>query len=97
MPTSNELGTSTNLSGNLGFRLKYGFLQVNDVLYKDQNIKIGQIENPLVPWAEDLYGYRFVNLVPLNYLAYSSTDLGIAATGPIMIDGANYGDYWFGI
>jgi hypothetical protein len=97
VPNSNESGTATNLSGNLGFRLKYGFLQVNDVLYKGQNIKFGQIENPLVPWEEDLYGYRFVNLVPLNYLAYSSTDLGIAATGPITLDGAIYGDYWFGI
>jgi hypothetical protein len=94
---SQSSSVSTNVNGNLSFRLKYGYLQVNDVLYKGQNFKIGQIENPLIPWEEDLYGYRFVNLVPLNFFAYSSTDLGIAALGPIMINGAKYADYWFGV
>ena len=95
--TSSGSSTATNVNGNLSFRLKYGFLQINDVLYKGQDIKIGQIENPLIPWEEDLYGYRFVNLVPLNFFAYSSTDLGIAALGPININGAKYADYWFGV
>lgn len=95
--TSTGSSTATNVDGNLTFRLKYGFLQVNDVLYKGQNFKIGQIENPLVSWEEDLYGYRFVNLVPLNYLAYSSTDLGIAMLGPVTIHGAKYADYWLGV
>ena len=87
----------SNLNGNLTFRLKYGWLQVNDVLYQGQHIRIGQIENPLVSWEEDLYGFRFVNLVPLNFFAYSSTDLGIAAFGPLSLNKTKYGEYWFGL
>jgi hypothetical protein len=67
------------------------------VLYEGQHVRVGQIENPLVPWEEDLYGFRFVNLVPLNFFAYSSTDLGVAAFGPIRLNETQYGDYWFGL
>lgn len=94
---SNSSQVSSNLNGNLTFRLKYGWFQVNNYLYEGQHIRIGQIENPLVPWEEDLYGFRFVNLVPLNFFAYSSTDLGIAALGPIWLNGTKYGDYWIGL
>ena len=94
---SGNSSVGSNLNGNLTFRLKYGWLQINDALYKGQNIRIGQIENPLVPWEEDLYGFRFVNLVPLNFFAYSSTDLGVAALGPIRIHDTKYGDYWLGL
>jgi hypothetical protein len=55
------------------------------------------MENPLIPWEEDLYGYRFVNLVPLNFLAYSSTDLGIGVLGPVKVGGVRYADYWIGV
>lgn len=105
--TSNSSQVATNLNGDLSFRLKYGFLQVNNVFrdleglrdvpgFTDTNIKIGQIENPLIPWEEDMYGYRFVNLVPLNFLAYSSSDLGIAITGRVTYDGTRFADYWLG-
>ncbi|HXG17521.1 MAG TPA: hypothetical protein VNN62_00405 [Methylomirabilota bacterium] len=94
---SSNSSVGSNLNGNLTFRLKYGWFQMNDVLYKGQNVRIGQIENPLVPWEEDLYGFRFVNLVPLNFFAYSSTDLGIAALGPIRLSDTTYGDYWLGL
>lgn len=94
---SSKSSVGSNLNGNLTFRLKYGWFQINDALYKGQHIRIGQIENPLVPWEEDLYGFRFVNLVPLNFLAYSSTDLGIAALGPLRINDTKYGDYWLGL
>jgi hypothetical protein len=95
--TSSSSSVSTNLNGNLGFRLKYAYLQVNDVLFAGQTIRGGQIETPLVSWEENLYGYRFVNLTPLNFYAYSSADLGIAAFGPISIHGARYADYWLGL
>jgi hypothetical protein len=105
--TSQSSQVATNVNGNLTYRLKYGFLQINNIFqdlsllrdvpgFKDTNAKIGQIENPLIPWEEDLYGYRFVNLVPLNFLAYSSTDLGVAVMGPVTVDGVRYADYWLG-
>ena len=105
--TSNSSQVATNVNGNLSFRLKYGFLQINNVFkdvdglnavpgFTNTNIKVGQIENPLIPWEEDLYGFRFVNLVPLNFLAYSSTDLGVAVMGPVIYDNVRYMDYWLG-
>ena len=94
---SSQSSVGSNLNGNLTFRLKYGWLQMNNVLYEGQHFRVGQIENPLVPWEEDLYGFRFVNLVPLNFFAYSSTDLGMAALGPIRLNGTKYGDYWLGV
>jgi hypothetical protein len=94
---SSRSSVGSNINGNLTFRLKYGWLQRNNVFYEGQNIRIGQIENPLVPWEEDLYGFRFVNLVPLNFFAYSSTDLGVAAFGPIRLHEVKYGDYWAGV
>jgi len=94
---SRRSSVGSNLNGNLTFRLKYGWLQLNDVLYPGQHIRVGQLENPLIPWEEDLYGFRFVNLVPLNFFAYSSTDLGIAAFGPLRLNETKFGDYWFGL
>lgn len=94
--TSKSSQVATNVNGNLTYRLKYGYLQVNDV-FQGMNIRMGQFENPLVSWEEDLYGYRFVNLVPLNYLAYSSADLGIAMLGPVNVDGVHWADYWLGV
>lgn len=93
--TSKSSQVATNVNGNLSFRLKYGYMQVNDV-WQGMNVRLGQMENPLIPWEEDLYGYRFVNLVPLNYLAYSSTDLGVAVQGPVQVDGTKWAEYWLG-
>ena len=101
--TSKSSQVATNVNGNLTYRLKYGWLQANDILrdfhagLPEIDFRVGQLENPLVPWEEDLYGYRFVNLVPLNYLAYSSTDLGLAFFGPVRIGGTRYADYWLGV
>lgn len=105
--TAKSSQVATNLNGDLSFRLKYGYLQIHRIFddvnglrdlpgFSDASIKIGQIENPLIPWEEDLYGYRFVNLVPLNFLAYSSTDLGVAMTGPVRIGDARFAEYWLG-
>ena len=106
--TSQSSQVATNINGNLAYRLKYGYLQVNNMfddlqgladlpVLGDMNLRLGQMENPLVSWEEDLYGYRFVNLTPLNYLAYSSSDLGAGILGPVKVDGVRYADYWLGV
>ncbi|MBV8356515.1 MAG: hypothetical protein JO189_01055, partial [Deltaproteobacteria bacterium] len=94
---------SSNLDGNLSLRLKYAYLQYqslwNDVpLLKGGTISFGALPNPFLPWEEDLYGYRFVNLGPWNYLGLSSSELGIQMEGPVKLLGgeANYLDYGFG-
>jgi len=95
---------SSNLDGNLALRLKYAYVQYqslwNDVpMLKGGSISFGALPNPFLPWEEDLYGYRFVNLVPWNYLGFSSSQLGIQAEGPVKLFGgeANYLDYGFGV
>jgi hypothetical protein len=95
---------SSNLDGNLSLRLKYASLQYqslwNDVpMLKGGTISFGALPNPFLPWEEDLYGYRFVNLVPWNYLGFSSSQLGIQMEGPVKLRGgeANYLDYGFGV
>lgn len=94
----------SNLDGNLGVRMKYGYLQYSN-LWRDVpalnggTVSIGEIANPLVAWEEDLYGYRFVNLTPWNYLSLSSTQLGISMEGPVRLFGseATYLDYGIGV
>jgi hypothetical protein len=95
---------SSNLDGNLSLRLKYAYIQYqslwNDVpMLKGGTISAGALPNPFIPWEEDLYGYRFVNLVPWNYLGFSSSQLGIQAEGPVKLFGgeATYLDYGFGV
>ncbi|MGH7985195.1 MAG: hypothetical protein ACREQX_02775 [Candidatus Binataceae bacterium] len=107
--SSNEkIGSSTgfgsNLDGNLGVRIKYGNLHYNSLwddvpMLKGGTVSIGQQANPLVGWEEDLYGFRYVNLTPWNYLSLSSTQLGIAMQGPVHLFGSEktYFDYGFGV
>ncbi len=95
-----QIGGSNN--GNLGFRLKYGYLQFNHPFKNSSafgkgNIRLGQTMNPLVDWEEGLYGYRWVNLTPWNYLSLSSTYVGAEVNGPIMSNGKEYVDYQIGV
>lgn len=87
--------------GNLTFRLKYGYAELNafrsSEAFHDDNIRFGQQMNPLVDWQEGLYGFRFVNLVPWNYLSLSSTYTGASLNGPIKVNGKQYIDYQIGI
>lgn len=97
---SSSIGS--NLSGNLGYRLKYAYLQYSKAFdriepLKGDTISIGQIANPIVAWEEDLYGYRFVNLTPWNYLSLSSTQTGMSVQGPVKIGEIQYFDYDFGV
>ena len=94
-----QIGTSEN--GNLSFRLKYGYIQLNELFknstaFKKDVVRFGQTMNPLVDWEEALYGYRFVNLVPWNYLSLSSTHVGAEINGPIEVNGKEYLDYQIG-
>jgi hypothetical protein len=92
---------SSSLNGNLGFRLKYAYVDFNhpfkgsEAFGKDK-LTIGQTTNPLVDWEEGLYGYRYVNLTPWNYLSLSSTYVGATIHGPIMFNGKEYLDYHLG-
>ncbi len=68
-------------------------------MMKGGTVTMGSIPNPFVAWEEDLYGYRFVNLTPWNYLSLSSTQLGISMEGPIRLGGGEttYLDYGLGV
>jgi len=95
----------SSLDGNLGFRLKYAYLDYNKALawadpaFKDGKLTIGQLPNPLVGWEEDLYGFRYVNLTPWNYRSLSSTQTGMSLHGPIKLGASElqYVDYDFGV
>jgi uncharacterized coiled-coil protein SlyX len=88
-------------SGNLTIRLKYAYAELNNLFenseyFKDDNIRLGMQMNPLVDWEEGLYGYRFVNLVPWNFLSLSSTHVGASLNGPIKFHGKQYLDWQIG-
>lgn len=94
------IGSTSN--GNLGFRLKYAYVDFNSLFsgssaFKNNKLTFGQTTNPLVDWEEGLYGYRYVNLVPWNYLSLSSTYTGVTLHGPIEINGKEYLDYHLGV
>jgi hypothetical protein len=92
----------TSLDGNLGYRLKYSYVQFNTLFdsvkpMKGTTVKLGVLPNGWVPWEEDLYGYRFVNLVPWNYYSLASGQAGIAIAGPIKSGEKTYVDYELGV
>lgn len=91
-----------NSDGNRYYRMKYAYVQFNHPFKSSKAfgkdvIRIGSTMNPLIDWEEGLYGYRFVNLVPWNYLSLSSTYLGAEMNGPIMHNDKEIVDYQFGV
>ncbi len=93
---------SSNVDDQLDFRLKYAYLQYSKLFdrvepMKGDTVTFGQAPNPLVGWEEDLYGFRYVNLTPWNYLSLSSTQQGLSMQGPIKVDNLQYVDYDFGV
>ena len=101
--TGNGIGSgiASSSHGNLGFRLKYAYAQFNTLFkgsdaFKKDNLRVGQQMNPLIDWEEGLWGYRYVSLVPWNYLSLSSTYTGVALNGPIEFNGREYLDYQIG-
>ncbi|HTQ26171.1 MAG TPA: hypothetical protein VMI09_15905 [Candidatus Binataceae bacterium] len=94
-------GFGSNLDGNLGVRMKYAVLTYNGLLnsipmLKGGVVMLGEQPNPLVDWEEQLYGFRYVNLTPWNYLSLSSTQVGVGMAGPVKFGEKTYFDYAFG-
>ena len=94
----------SNLDGDLNVRMKYAYVQYKGLLddvpwLKGGNTTFGAQGNPFIPWEEDLYQYRFVNLVPWNYISLSSSQVGLQFDGPIKPTGSEltYADYGFGV
>ena len=44
-----------------------------------------------------MYGFRYTNLTPWNYLSLSSTQKGFSIQGPVKFNGLQYIDYEVGI
>ena len=102
---SKTSGVAQQDDGNLGYRLKYAYLDYNTFYQKvlkvsalsEDKFTFGQEQNPLIDWEENLYGFRYVNLVPWNYLSLSSTQVGFSTKGPIKFHEKQYIDYDFGV
>ena len=90
---------NTNLSGDLGYRLKYGYVQLGKPFnylgpaLKGGTVSFGLIQQPFLPWEEDLYGYRFVNTSPWNFTGLSTSYFGISVQGPVKYNELTYVDY----
>jgi hypothetical protein len=94
-------GIASTSNGNLGFRLKYAYLDFNSLFkwssaLKKDKLTFGQTTNPLIDWEEALSSRRYVYLVPWNYLSLSSTYTGVTLHGPIELNGKEYLDYDIG-
>jgi hypothetical protein len=94
----------SSVDGELTFRLKYAFLQYSKLwdklgvdAMKGDTVTVGQAPNPLVDWEEQMYGFRYVNLTPWNYLSLSSTQQGVSMQGPIKFNNLQYIDYDAGV
>lgn len=92
----------TTLDGNLGIRLKYGFLQWKNFLDGNEHtrgayLNFGAMPNPFIAWEENLGGYRFVYDVPWNYVGLSSAQTGISFSVPYKIGEREYIDDEVGV
>jgi len=98
-------GFGQTVDGNLGFRVKYTYLDYNTFFQKvlkvaamhDDKFTFGQQQNPLVDWEENLWGFRYTALTPWNYLSLSSSQVGVAMKGPIKFNEKQYADYDVGV
>lgn len=91
---------SANLDGEPTYRIKFAYVDFNTLFsgaLKGDKLTIGSQRNPFVDWEETLYGYRFVNLTPLNYAGFSAVHVGVSLHGPLKIHGKQYIDYDFGV
>jgi hypothetical protein len=98
--TNSAFGGTTN--GDYSVRIKYAYLRYSKAFQwwdpiKSDTITLGQQPNPLVDWEEQMYGFRYVNLTPWNYLSLSSSQLGLSVQGPIVFNEKQYVDYDFGV
>ncbi len=88
---------------SLAYRLKYGYADLNKLFAKSpalahDKVTFGQMQNPLVPWEEDLNGHRYTYKVPMDFSdGASSSYAGVKAHGPIEVGGKTYLDYDLGV
>src|SRR5215471_17541242 len=88
--------------GQLPFRVKYAYVDFNKLFsasdaFKKDKLTLGQQPDPIIEWEEGLYGYRFVSLVPWDYLGFNAAPTGISLHGPIEFAGKQYMDYSIGV
>src|SRR5271163_2848053 len=84
-PTSNSHNSSvsSNLAGDLNYRIKFASIQYNKALdwlsdaTEGNVLQIGAIPNPMIPWEEHLSTFRYVTASPWNYLGLSSAQFGL--------------------
>jgi hypothetical protein len=100
---SSTSAAASNLTSNLNVRLKYGYVQYKGLLadnpmLKGANLTLGAQPNVFIPWEEDMYQYRYVNLVPWNYVGLSSSQIGLQFDGPVKLMGGEktYLEYGIG-
>jgi hypothetical protein len=104
-PTSNSHSSavSSNLAGDLSFRLKFATISYDKILdwagdaTKGTAIQFGLLPNPFIPWEEHLSTFRYVTASPWNYLGLSSAQFGIGLAGPIRHNELTYVDYALGL
>ena len=95
-------GAASTVDGNLAVRIKYAYVEFGKVFdgtpaLKGTNVRFGSQTNPLVDWEEAIYDYRFVTLVPWNYLSLSSTHVGVSMNGAYKAHGKQYLDFQVGL
>jgi hypothetical protein len=95
-------GFASNLDGNFGLRLKYASVTYNGLwnevpTLRGGTLSLGVISNPFVEWEENLYGFRFVNSSPWNFLGLSSAQTGVSMEGPVRYGEKEYLDYGIGV
>jgi hypothetical protein len=94
-------GFGSNLDGNMALRLKFADLAYNGLwdavpALKGGTISLGEIPNPFIDWEEQLYGFKYVNDIPWNYLGLASTQVGVSMEGPVKFGEKQYLDYGIG-
>src|SRR5579863_565676 len=107
--SGDKIGTNSGygqtVDGNLGYRLKYAYVDYNTFFKKilqfapmsEDKFTFGQQQNPLVDWEENLWGFRYTALTPWNFLSLSSSQVGVSMKGPIKINEKQYADYDVGV
>jgi hypothetical protein len=104
--TNDKFGQSgaigTTLDGDLGVRLKYGYVQWKNFFDGNEHtrgayLNFGAMPNPFIPWEENLTGYRFAYDVPWNYVGLSSSQTGISMSVPYRIGEKQYIDDEVGV
>jgi hypothetical protein len=94
-------GFGSNLDGDIALRIKLASLAYSGLwdgvpTLKGGTVSLGVIPNPLVDWEEQLYGFRFVNDTPWNYLGLASAQTGVSMEGPVRLGDKMYFDYGIG-